>query len=755
MHIYKSKLVTALTAILILTGCGGGGLSSSPSPTLVTSTPPPAPTPIPEPPPAADEPMTSVPAARNILEAVSQSTAPMAQNSDNSVATNQLSGVAAKGVLGGARVVVFDPFTAPEDVIEDGAVLLGQGVTNPDGTYSLTIQTTEDTSGYLAVGAFFEGATMICDATSGCSGGVAFGEPITLRSDDDAIDEADEALWAIFPKPEPGEDAIANINLFTHFQLFRMLGIASEQQAANDEADDPVTLGPEHFTPSFEFVSNAFGLETDLFHNIPYVDPTQPIGSSNLDAIKMGLLSAGYLEASVQTQIARNGDDANVNDVLTDTILPFLLPNVLLQLNERDEDNNPRTVSLEDIFEAALVTAELNTANNNSLSLTIDFLTEQNALIDMLTFDARLEADGTYPEERRAEEEPEPEPEREEQTESDADTESDPAEEPFPEPAEEDPFGGVLFGDDMRSDESCRPTLSLDPEDDIVLLSGFEGSAYSSVAVTSLDLATGVSRIRIEAGETPLFIVASTPMDMLWSIEGETNRVAGFVAANGLRPDFQGGGVVGLPEDKVDFIDLDCMGFFSTTSTRDARNARSRFERIFERDIDHLLTTYTLDSIAIPSGELIDQATREQNEAAAIAAGQSHITADNGITFNIESQTEFADQTQLFRFTREGLATVPLSAVVSSNPVQNSDVVPAHADLVQLLSSGHIEYLGLDNFYTESYFIHETFPRFPSDLTGALSVRFTLGTGVQLPGGDIGHSRVFSEETGECILGLC
>jgi len=105
----------------------------------------------------------------------------------------------------------------------------------------------------------------------------------------------------------------------------------------------------------------------------------------------------------------------------------------------------------------------------------------------------------------------------------------------------------------------------------------------------------------------------------------------------------------------------------------------------------------------------LGQAAREENEAAAIAAGQNQITADNGITFNIESQTEFADQTDLFRFTQEGL----------------------------------------------SYFIHETFPRFPAELAGAHSVRFTLGAGVELPGGDIGHSRVFSEETGECILGLC
>ena len=732
MHAYKAKLCTALTATLILVGCGGSGSSSSPSPASVT--PPPTTTST----TTTATPTESAPTARNIFEAVSIKTAPLAQNSNTTVASNPLSGVAAKGIMGGARIVVFDALTPPEDVGEDGATLLGEGVTNADGTYSLSLQTTEDTSDYLAIGAFFEGATMICDAPSGCFDGVAFGERIS-------IGENDEALWAIFPKPTAGEAAVANLNLFTHFQLFRMLGIAYDEQAANDEAEDPITLKAEHFTPAFEYVSNAFGLESDHFHTIPYIDPTQPIGSSNVDAINMGLLSAGYFEAGIQSEITKNGDEANLNEVLSNTILPFFLPNILLPLNERDTDNNPRTVSLEDMFEAALVTAERNTAQNNSLSLAIDFLTEQNALIDTLTYSARLEVDGTYPEERRTEEEAETETETETDTETGTDTGTETNPDPDPDP----------YADETVNDESCRPSLSPQPTDNIVLLSGYEGTAVSSVAVTSLDKSTQVTRVRIEEGETPLYIIASTYTDMVWSIEGNTNRVAGFVATNGIQPGFEGAGVVGLPEDKVNFIDHACMEFFTETSSRTASAAQSQFETLFEREVDHIIAGYTLDSVAIPSGVMMDYATREENESAAIAAGQSQITADNGITFNIKSQTSFADQTQLFRFTQEGLATVPVSKVVSSGPAMTYDVFPSHAGLVQLLSSGHIEYKGMDNTYTDSYFIRKTFPRFPAELSGAESVTFTLGTGVELPGGDLGHSRVFSEETGECIKGLC
>lgn len=227
MHDYTSKLGTALTAILLLTGCGGGGSASSPSPAAMTSTPPPAPTVV-TPPPAPEVPTVSSAPARNILEAAFQNTAPPVQNSTNIVAASPLSGVAAKGVIGGARVVVVDALAAPEDIGTDDVILLGEGVTNPDGTYSLSLQTTEDTSDFLAIGIIFEGATMICDAPSGCFEGVAFGEPIAL-GEDEALEESDEALWAVFPKPVPGEAAVANVNLFTHFHLVRMLGMALEE----------------------------------------------------------------------------------------------------------------------------------------------------------------------------------------------------------------------------------------------------------------------------------------------------------------------------------------------------------------------------------------------------------------------------------------------------------------------------------------------------------------------------------------------
>jgi len=232
---------------------------------------------------------------------------------------------------------------------------------------------------------------------------------------------------------------------------------------------------------------------------------------------------------------------------------------------------------------------------------------------------------------------------------------------------------------------------------------------------------------------------------MVWSIEGDTARVAGFVAAKGQRPGFAGVGVVGLPAEKVDFIDYSCMPYYSGTSSPAATMAQTQFEGIFGLSIDHVVSDYTLSSVALPSGEMIGPNERRDR-------------ADNGIEFN--SQPATANQTQLLRFTQEGLATVPVNQVVAPGEVQTYDVYPAEAGLAQLLSSGHITFQSNSSsqYIQETYFIHETFPRFPAGLTGSHAVRFILGTGVALPGGDAGHSSIRSEETGECIrtlIGTC
>lgn len=299
-------------------------------------------------------------------------------------------------------------------------------------------------------------------------------------------------------------------------------------------------------------------------------------------------------------------------------------------------------------------------------------------------------------------------------------------------------------------DSTCRPKALPKRSDKIVLMSGYEGTAYSSVAVTSFDDDTEVTRVKIEPGKTPLYIIASTYTSMLWSIEGDTDRVAGFIATTARKPGFAGAGVVGLDKKKVQFIPYQCVGYFKEPRSSKAIVAQRRFERILERDIDHLITGYKLDFVGIPSGKMQTKADRKANTREAAQKGKTHILANNGIKFGIKGQSKNASKTSLFRFTEDGLAIVPKRKVVSPGKVSTYDVYPQHAGILQLLDSGHLEAIDRRTFY-----IKKTFPRYPAGLGGGHAVKFILGKGVRSPKGSPGHSSVLSEETGKCLIGRC
>ena len=154
------------------------------------------------------------------------------------------------------------------------------------------------------------------------------------------------------------------------------------------------------------------------------------------------------------------------------------------------------------------------------------------------------------------------------------------------------------------SDDPCRSRLPVGEKDEFLLLSGYEGTAISTVSVTDHSGDTEVARIFIEEGRNPLFIIASAYTDMIWSIEGDTDRVSGFVARQSRSSKGPGAGVIGLPEYKVDFMPSDCISHFKEKKDGKVRQAKSRLKQAYEQSVDRVVTDYTLDSIMLPSGVL-------------------------------------------------------------------------------------------------------------------------------------------------------
>ncbi|TBW34080.1 hypothetical protein EYW49_18970 [Siculibacillus lacustris] len=94
-----------------------------------------------------------------------------------------------------------------------------------------------------------------------------------------------------------------------------------------------------------------------------------------------------------------------------------------------------------------------------------------------------------------------------------------------------------------------------------------------------------------------------------------------------------------------------------------------------------------------------------------------------------------------------GIVPIDPATVVASHPPLVYDVLPGLAGVAQLLDQG-----ALARNPSGEYLIRRKI-RFPGGMYGANSVRFLLLRGVPVPDGELGHSCIVSEETGEAIPG--
>jgi len=292
------------------------------------------------------------------------------------------------------------------------------------------------------------------------------------------------------------------------------------------------------------------------------------------------------------------------------------------------------------------------------------------------------------------------------------------------------------------------PAASKDAE--VVIVSGYEGGALSSVAVNGFDEETTVATLKIEKGTRPLYIFANTYDTVVWQITGDTARVERFVAQPRNSEHGPGTGVVGLPATKVSFSGPSaCGGYASTSEGRKADRLKATVGGALRRPVDTLVASYTLSGMSLPSGVEPKEAKDSYGPAVTVKGGRYYLRKDGKPEFvsnKMARRTEWA----MSRFYPGGVIEFEPKDVVANAPVQTYDVLPAQAGLLQLLKSGALS-TGPDG----EYIIEKPITRFPSGLYGAHSVKFVLKKGVPMPAGNPGHSAVLREDTGECTGALC
>lgn len=282
---------------------------------------------------------------------------------------------------------------------------------------------------------------------------------------------------------------------------------------------------------------------------------------------------------------------------------------------------------------------------------------------------------------------------------------------------------------------------------EMIILSGYEGSAISTVAVSGLDEATSVATLTIEAGETPLYIFATSYDPLIWKLSGATDRVERFVVQPRRSEIGPGAGVVGLPASKVAFTGAGVCGrYLSEPDDREAARLKARISAQTGRTIDRLIVQYELRDVSIPSGTK-PEVRKSRGPAVNVGTGRYYLQPDGAPDF-VPNAADDKTERELMRFYPDGVIDLKPEDVVASAPVQAYDVLPQQAGLLQLLQSGALE-MGPEG----EYIMTRTFPRFPAGLAGAHSVKFVLKKDVAMPGGSPGHSSVIDEATGQCLSG--
>ncbi len=289
---------------------------------------------------------------------------------------------------------------------------------------------------------------------------------------------------------------------------------------------------------------------------------------------------------------------------------------------------------------------------------------------------------------------------------------------------------------------TCK--LPMPSKDERVVVFGtYRGNSISTVSVAGPNMLTTVRTIRIEPGDDPIYIVLTASRNVIWKFEGSAERVSRAVVITRGIPRGQSAGVIGLRDDRVQFMKpgscptysdrvppqeyLRGLGEKSAKKRieefkRKAAASRAKMELLVDRKIQSFAYNKAHDLVSLPSGKTTKLPMRlgARPEGIDARVWQLHEKRFPG-----------------------GVEEIDPSKVVSPNEVVKYTVLPQYAGLAQLLRVSAIEQLG-----EREYRILKPFAHVPAGLTHGHRVTFRLGRGVPKPGGSLGGSCIISEESG-------
>lgn len=296
---------------------------------------------------------------------------------------------------------------------------------------------------------------------------------------------------------------------------------------------------------------------------------------------------------------------------------------------------------------------------------------------------------------------------------------------------------------------------------EVVFLSGYEGAAVSTLAVSGQDKETSVATITISEGSTPLYVFATAHDSIVWKFDGATERVQQLVVQPRSTADGPGAAVAGIASDDIAFVEpSSCISGYMHQRSASADAQLTRLSAYLGQPFDHVVIGYTISDFQVPPAtSASSEPTTEDSPyrtpvTFSIEDRSYELSATGMVLTGIEPQTTAPTTSSrspirsMMRFYSGGLIALSPEDVHATAEIAPYNVLPQQAGLLQLIAEGSIVQQDDDSFHIE-----EPIARFPAGLNGAHSVTFVLGTGIEMPAGSPGHSTVYSQETGACLVG--
>lgn len=263
-----------------------------------------------------------------------------------------------------------------------------------------------------------------------------------------------------------------------------------------------------------------------------------------------------------------------------------------------------------------------------------------------------------------------------------------------------------------------------DPAHRLIVVGSYEGEALSTATVVGQDAVTTASRVEIEQGADPLYVLLISDRPRIWQVTGATGRIARVTLASR-----DGAGVTGIAREKVSFLPPgECLLLNKKPDEIRTAILRGALNRAIGRAPDAIVGEYGIATVKLPSGVMV-----KPKRSYARPSGYS--------------DAAYLVWRELLKFAPAGVVQIDANTVVASNRAESYEVLPQEAGLLQLVKEGALARTGNHGFRL-TFKIVKPMKRFPAGLAGAHSVAFLLTKGVAMPQGNRGHSCVIAEATG-------